>query len=83
MAGRINLAEENLGNGLTAWFQVESAIGTSFASLSPFTEVLSNRQFGTVLMVSPVDGSIEVTSARRARANLDQPPASSRRSTTA
>jgi signal transduction histidine kinase len=46
---------------------VESAIGTSFANLSPFTEVLANHQFGTVLMVSPVDGSLRMVSIRALR----------------
>jgi signal transduction histidine kinase/ActR/RegA family two-component response regulator len=46
----------------------EKAIGTSFADLPPFKEVLSHAMFGTVLMESPLDGSIRVLSIRALKA---------------
>jgi signal transduction histidine kinase/ActR/RegA family two-component response regulator len=46
----------------------EKAIGSSFADLPPFKDVLSHAQFGTVLMESPLDGSIRVLAIRALKA---------------
>jgi signal transduction histidine kinase/ActR/RegA family two-component response regulator len=46
----------------------EKAIGTSFADLPPFRDVLSHGMAGTVLMESPLDGSIRVLAIRALRA---------------
>ncbi len=46
----------------------DKAIGSSFAELSPFKEVLAHAIAGTVLMKSPVDGSIRVLAIRALRA---------------
>jgi signal transduction histidine kinase/ActR/RegA family two-component response regulator len=46
----------------------EKAIGTSFANLPPFKDVLAHAQAGTVLMESPLDGSIRVLSIRALKA---------------
>ena len=46
----------------------EKAVGTSFADLPPFKDVLSHAMFGTILMESPIDGSIRVLAIRALRA---------------
>ena len=56
------------GTVLARFPHVDKAIGTSFGNLPPFTEVLANAQAGTLLMKSPVDGSIRVTAIRALRA---------------
>jgi signal transduction histidine kinase len=43
---------------------VEAAIGTSFANTPPFKDVLQHSIAGTLLMESPIDGSIRVTAIR-------------------
>jgi signal transduction histidine kinase/CheY-like chemotaxis protein len=56
------------GTVLARFPHVDKAIGTSFGHLPPFTEVLTRTQAGTLLMESPVDGSIRVTAIRALRA---------------
>jgi signal transduction histidine kinase/CheY-like chemotaxis protein len=56
------------GTVLARFPHVDTAIGTSFGNLPPFTEVLAHGMFGTLLMESPVDGSIRVTAIRALRA---------------
>jgi signal transduction histidine kinase len=56
------------GTVLARYPHVDKAIGTSFGKLPPFTEVLAHAQAGTLLMESPVDGSIRVTAIRALRA---------------
>jgi signal transduction histidine kinase/ActR/RegA family two-component response regulator len=56
------------GTVLARFPHVDKVIGTSFGQLPPFTRVLANAQFGTLLMDSPVDGSIRVTAIRALRA---------------
>ncbi len=46
----------------------EKAIGTSFADLPPFRDVLSHAQAGVVLMDSPLDGSVRVLAIRALKA---------------
>jgi signal transduction histidine kinase/ActR/RegA family two-component response regulator len=46
----------------------EKAIGTSFADLPPFKDILSHAQAGVVLMDSPIDGSIRVLAIRALKA---------------
>jgi signal transduction histidine kinase/CheY-like chemotaxis protein len=46
----------------------DGAIGTSFAALPPFRDVLSHAMAGTVLMTSPIDGSIRVLAIRALKA---------------
>jgi signal transduction histidine kinase/ActR/RegA family two-component response regulator len=60
----------HLRNGvvLARYPHAERAIGTSFADLPPFKDILSHAMFGTVLMDSPIDGSIRVLSIRALRA---------------
>jgi signal transduction histidine kinase/ActR/RegA family two-component response regulator len=53
---------------LARYPHAEKAIGTSFADLPPFKDVLSHAQAGTVLMESPLDGSIRVLSIRALKA---------------
>jgi signal transduction histidine kinase/ActR/RegA family two-component response regulator len=55
------------GTVLARFPHVDDAIGTSFGHLPPFTEVLARAQSGTLLMESPVDGSIRVTAIRALR----------------
>ncbi|HTI79638.1 MAG TPA: response regulator [Acetobacteraceae bacterium] len=43
---------------------VDAAIGTSFSNTPPFKDVLAHSIAGTVLMESPIDGSIRVTAIR-------------------
>jgi signal transduction histidine kinase/CheY-like chemotaxis protein len=56
------------GTVLARFPHVDQAIGTSFGALPPFTEVLAHASSGTLLMESPVDGSIRVTAIRALRA---------------
>jgi signal transduction histidine kinase/CheY-like chemotaxis protein len=56
------------GTVLARFPHVDKAIGTSFGNLPPFTEVLAHAMAGTLLMESPVDGSIRVTAIRALRA---------------
>jgi signal transduction histidine kinase/ActR/RegA family two-component response regulator len=56
------------GTVLARFPHVDKVIGTSFGTLPPFTQVLANAQAGTLLMESPVDGSIRVTAIRALRA---------------
>lgn len=56
------------GTVLARFPHVDTVIGTSFGHLPPFTEVLANAQAGTLLMESPVDGTIRVTAIRALRA---------------
>src|SRR6185312_11066462 len=52
------------GTVLARYPHVDSAIGTSFGDLPPFTEVLAHKMAGTLLMESPIDGSIRITAIR-------------------
>ncbi len=52
------------GTVLARFPHVDSAIGTSFADTPPFKDVLSHEIAGTLLMESPIDGSIRVTAIR-------------------
>jgi signal transduction histidine kinase/CheY-like chemotaxis protein len=52
------------GTVLARYPHSESAIGTSFAGLSPFTQVLAHANAGTVLMTSPIDGRVRVLAIR-------------------
>ncbi len=56
------------GTVLARYPHVDKAIGTSFGNLPPFTEILAHAQAGTLLMESPVDGSIRVTAIRALKA---------------
>ena len=56
------------GTVLARFPHVDQVIGTSFGHLPPFTEVLAHAQAGTLLMESPVDGSIRVTAIRALKA---------------
>ena len=52
------------GTVLARFPHVDAAIGTSFADTPPFRDVLSHEIAGTLLMESPIDGSIRVTAIR-------------------
>ncbi|HBK09342.1 MAG TPA: hypothetical protein DDZ81_26360 [Acetobacteraceae bacterium] len=52
------------GTVLARFPHVDKVIGTSFGNLPPFTDVLAHATAGTLLMESPVDGSIRVTAIR-------------------
>jgi signal transduction histidine kinase len=56
------------GTVLARFPHVDAAIGTSFADTPPFKDILSHDIAGTVLMESPIDGSIRVTAIRALRA---------------
>jgi signal transduction histidine kinase/ActR/RegA family two-component response regulator len=56
------------GTVLARYPHVDKAIGTSFGNLPPFTEVLAHKMAGTLLMESPLDGSVRVTAIRALRA---------------
>jgi signal transduction histidine kinase len=56
------------GTVLARFPHVDSVIGTSFGNLPPFTQVLAHATAGTLLMQSPVDGSVRVTAIRSLRA---------------
>ncbi len=48
--------------------RADGIIGSSFADLPPFTEVLAHSMAGTVLMTSPVDGSHRILAIRALKA---------------
>jgi hypothetical protein len=52
------------GTVLARFPHVDKAIGTSFGDLPPFTEVLAHAMAGTLLMESPLDGSVLPRSER-------------------
>ncbi len=56
------------GTVLARFPHVDAAIGSSFADTPPFKDILSHDIAGTVLMESPIDGSIRVTAIRALRA---------------
>jgi signal transduction histidine kinase/ActR/RegA family two-component response regulator len=56
------------GTVLARYPHADKIIGTSFANLPPFKDVLSHEQAGTVLMESPIDGSIRVLAIRALKA---------------
>jgi signal transduction histidine kinase/CheY-like chemotaxis protein len=56
------------GTVLARFPHVDSAIGSNFANTPPFKDVLSHEIAGTLLMESPIDGSIRVTAIRALRA---------------
>ncbi len=56
------------GTVLARFPHVDAAIGSSFANTPPFKDVLSHEIAGTLLMESPIDGSIRVTAIRALRA---------------
>ena len=56
------------GTVLTRYPVADSAVGTSFADLPPFKDVLSKGSFGSILMRSPVDGSLRLVAIRALRA---------------
>jgi signal transduction histidine kinase len=56
------------GTVLARFPHVDSAIGSSFANTPPFKDILSHEIAGTLLMESPIDGSIRVTAIRALRA---------------
>jgi signal transduction histidine kinase/ActR/RegA family two-component response regulator len=56
------------GTVLARYPHADKIIGTSFADLPPFKDVLSHAMAGTVLMESPVDGSIRVLAIRALKA---------------
>ena len=56
------------GTVLTRFPAADAAVGTSFANLPPFRDVLSKALFGSILMISPVDGSLRLVAIRALRA---------------
>jgi signal transduction histidine kinase len=56
------------GTVLARYPHVDAAIGSSFANTPPFKDILSHEIAGTLLMESPIDGSIRVTAIRALRA---------------
>ncbi|MBI1778285.1 MAG: hypothetical protein HYR63_23350 [Proteobacteria bacterium] len=56
------------GTVLAGFPHVESTIGTSYASLPPWTEVLSRDLAGIVRMPSPLDGSQRIVAVRALKA---------------
>ena len=56
------------GTVLTRYPVADAAVGTSFADLPPFKDVLSKASFGSILMRSPVDGSLRLVAIRALRA---------------
>lgn len=55
------------GTVLTRYPPADAVVGTSFADLPPFKDVLSKALFGSVLMTSPVDGSLRLVAIRALR----------------
>jgi signal transduction histidine kinase/CheY-like chemotaxis protein len=53
---------------LARYPHAEKVIGSSFADLPPFRDILSHAQAGTVVMDSPIDGSIRVLAIRALKA---------------
>jgi signal transduction histidine kinase/ActR/RegA family two-component response regulator len=56
------------GTVLARYPHSDKAMGSSFADLPPFRDVLSHSMAGTVLMESPIDGSIRVLAIRALKA---------------
>ena len=56
------------GTVLTRYPVADAIVGTSFADLPPFKDVLSKGLFGSILMRSPVDGSLRLVAIRALRA---------------
>ncbi len=56
------------GTVLARFPHVDRVIGTSLGDLAPFTQVLAHGTAGTLLMKSPLDGSIRITAIRALRA---------------
>jgi signal transduction histidine kinase/CheY-like chemotaxis protein len=56
------------GTVLARYPHVDAVIGTSFGHLPPFRDVLARGMAGTLLMESPIDGSIRVTAIRALKA---------------
>jgi signal transduction histidine kinase/ActR/RegA family two-component response regulator len=56
------------GTVLARYPHTDGVIGTSFAELPPFKEVLAKSMFGTLVMTSPVDGARRVLAIRALRA---------------
>ena len=56
------------GTVLARFPHSEKAIGTSFADLPPFKDILAHEMAGTVLMDSPIDGSTRVLAIRALKA---------------
>jgi signal transduction histidine kinase len=56
------------GTVLARYPHIDSAMGTSFAEMPPFRDVLSHAIAGTVIMDSPLDGSRRVLAIRALRA---------------
>jgi signal transduction histidine kinase/ActR/RegA family two-component response regulator len=56
------------GTVLARYPHVDAAIGTTMADLPPFKDILAHSMAGTLLMTSPIDGSIRVTAIRALRA---------------
>jgi signal transduction histidine kinase/CheY-like chemotaxis protein len=55
------------GTVLARYPHVDSVVGTSFAALPPFKDVLAHAQAGTVVMASPVDGDRRIMAIRALR----------------
>ena len=56
------------GTVLARYPHVDSAVGTSFADLPPFNDVLAHGMAGTVIMNSPLDGTRRVLAIRALKA---------------
>jgi signal transduction histidine kinase/ActR/RegA family two-component response regulator len=56
------------GTVLARYPHVDSVVGTSFAAMPPFKDVLAHGQAGTVVMASPVDGDRRIMAIRALRA---------------
>ena len=52
------------GTVLARYPHVDSVVGTSFAAMPPFKDVLAHAQAGTVVMASPVDGDRRIRDRR-------------------
>jgi hypothetical protein len=65
--GAINLHLRD-GTMLARFPHVDQVIGTSFAELPPFKQVLAESMAGTLVMDSPVDGSTRIVAIRALRA---------------
>ena len=55
------------GTVLARFPHVDKAIGVNFGNLPPFTEVLEHASSGTLLMTSPLDGTIRIAAIRALR----------------
>lgn len=56
------------GTALARYPAADQIIGTNFADLPPFRDVLSHEIAGSVEMISPVDGSLRILAIRALRA---------------